>query len=207
MNRREWLRKAIACFQRQTFQSKELLIVNEGAPVEDLAAGLPDVRIVQIRNRLTTGAKRNLCCELARGQVIVHWDDDDWSHPERIAEQVELLRKGAQVTGYHSLPFHGPADEAWLYSNHAHYALGTSLAYWRSWWAANRFPDHQVGEDTAFVNRAAAVIVATDGRKRMVATTHPQNTSPRTYRGKQWQRISAAEFPPEYQTEVLSCFA
>jgi hypothetical protein len=46
------------------------------------------------------GVKRNRLCELARGDVIVHWDDGDWMAPWRVRYQVECLSAaGADVCG------------------------------------------------------------------------------------------------------------
>lgn len=171
--------------------------MSEGASIRDLVEGRPGIRLIELRQKLTVGLKRNFCCEQARGEVIVHWDDDDWSHPKRIAEQIEILNAGAQVTGYFAMPFDA-GDKSWLYQSHEQYALGTSLAYRKSWWQKNRFPPDQIGEDTAFVRKSLHVLVSRDGRNRMVASTHAANTSPRRHRGPSWQQIDRSELPPEY---------
>lgn len=125
----------------------------------------------------TIGAMRNYAVSLmSNTDIIVHWDDDDWSHPNRIAEQVALLQSaGADCVGYNEMLFwrepcgafiQPPASqgnwprcterefpgEAWLYSNpNPRYALGTSLCYWRRAWEARPFPDLQHGEDTEWL--------------------------------------------------------
>jgi hypothetical protein len=44
-----------------------------------------------------SGEKRNRAAAEARGEIIVHWDDDDWSARWRLRYQVEELvaRSGA----------------------------------------------------------------------------------------------------------------
>lgn len=82
--------------------------------------------------------------------VFIHWDDDDWSHPNRIAEQVAFLQQsGADAVGYREMLFwRTDPGEAWIYSNpHPRYCLGTSLCYWRSAWERNPFPDTSRGEE------------------------------------------------------------
>lgn len=198
-NRRAWLPKAIKCFQAQTFPSKELLIVADGEQVADLIPADHRIRLIVLRTPLSLGLKRNFCCEQALGDVIVHFDDDDWSHPNRITEQVEALKGAARVVGYYSMYFDGPGDEVWHYGLHEQYALGTSLAYWKTWWRDHPFPDETVGEDKSFLNLALPVLKAFSGDARMVATSHPANTSQRRPKGKkQWRLADRAALPKEY---------
>jgi hypothetical protein len=89
---------------------------------------------------------------------VCHWDDDDWSHPNRIAEQVALLQATeADCVGYNEMLFwreRAPErpGESWLYSNqNPRYALGTSLCYWRLAWEARPFQDINHGEDTEWL--------------------------------------------------------
>ena len=54
-------------------------------------APLPDdprIRRERIAHGSSIGAMRNRACELARGEVIIHWDDDDWYAAQRISAQV-----------------------------------------------------------------------------------------------------------------------
>jgi O-antigen biosynthesis protein len=46
--------------------------------VEDLIPPDPRIRYVALDRRLVLGEKRNRACELARRELIVHQDDDDW---------------------------------------------------------------------------------------------------------------------------------
>lgn len=195
-NRREWIARAIACFNAQTYANKELIVLDNGDSVEDLIPKQDNIRYVRLPGTQATGQLRNICCTLSRGEFIAHWDDDDWSHPKRLEEQIAALGD-QQVTGYNRMLFHGPGDEVSLYVGTARYAVGTSLLYRRAYWDRNRFPPHKVGEDTEFVNRAAKVIVCTDGTGRMVASTHSQNTAPRQS-GSNWKKASLKDLPEEY---------
>ena len=66
----------------------------------------PRVRLIHLAGWPEIGAKRNYGCERAAGDVIAHWDDDDYSAPERLADQVQrLLESGKAVTGFHSMRF------------------------------------------------------------------------------------------------------
>ena len=61
-------------------------------PVGDLIPADPRIRYLRETPRRVLGDKRNRLCELARGEIIVHWDDDDWHGRDRIARQVAALR-------------------------------------------------------------------------------------------------------------------
>jgi glycosyltransferase involved in cell wall biosynthesis len=173
-NRRGFIPAAIDCWLRQSYPDRELVILDDGEPVEDLIP--KDSRIGYHRSEgMTTGSKRNLCNELARGEIIVHFDDDDFSAPERIADQVGRLQaSGLPVTGYGTLIFwDAVASQAKQYrSSVAGYVCGTSLAYLRSFWQTHRFPDKQQASDNAFVYPILRRIAAADGSRHIVARIH-----------------------------------
>src|SRR5690349_11912252 len=91
-NRRRFVSQAISYFLRQDYRPRELIVVDDGEDaVGDLVPSDDQVRYVRLEQRLSLGAKRNLACGLARGELIAHWDDDDWSAPHRLSAQVEQL--------------------------------------------------------------------------------------------------------------------
>lgn len=186
-NRRPWLPWSLRCAQYQTYRNREVLVISSGDPVDDLIP--PGVRHLHLSGKPSTGTVRNAGCEAASGEVIAHFDDDDFSHPRRLEDQVRrLISSGKPVTGYRSLRFTDGLSW-WLYSGAPGYALGTSLVYRRDWWERNRFPDLMVGEDNAFVGRARGALVSVDAGEMMWATIHTGNTSPRRLKGNQWRQL------------------
>lgn len=177
-NRRQWLPHAIECFQRQTYRDRELLILPDGDDVSDLIPNDPRIRVFPVTQQ-SIGAKRNIGCKLARGEFIVHFDDDDHSEPTRIEDQIgRLIETGLAVTGYHSMRFTNGKDW-YLYKGYKTTCLGTSLCYRFDWWKEHPFQNRQVGEDTEFALLAAQLrqFVAVDPRDLMWASIHPHNTS------------------------------
>lgn len=179
-------------FLNQTYPNRELLIVSDGDEIRDLTEGSERVRLIHLSEMRQIGAKRNFGCKRAAGDVICHFDDDDYSAPERIASQVAALEAHPDkaVTGYHSMKFQNDSGQWWKYSNGLHYALGTSLCYRRDWQLAHPFPALQVGEDTAFVGTAWSLnaLHTDDAGELMHATIHQSNTSPRSL-GSAWTRL------------------
>lgn len=156
-NRRRFVPRAIGYFLRQDYDRSELLIVDDGTdPVSDLVPAHPRVRYMALPSRLTVGAKRNLACEQAAGDVILHWDDDDWYARRRVRYEVESLVAGrADVCGINRILFYDCRDRrAWMYiypPTERFWLCGGSLCYRREFWKRNRFADVHVGEDMRFV--------------------------------------------------------
>lgn len=175
--------RAVECFLAQTWSEKELVILddqdNPSFPDfqdHDISGILQYHRLTQ---RYSIGAKRNLCCSRASGDILMHWDDDDWSHPGRMADQVARLQTSAiGFTGYHSMLFEDESGKRWKYRGHSRYALGTSFCYTREFWLTHPFPDVMKAEDNAIVSRISG-FPTVDAGELMIASIHRGNTSPR----------------------------
>lgn len=95
-DRPELARRSVRCFLRQEYPACELVIVEDGADrsLEQWVLGLAEPRIRHLRlpdDRLTLGELRNRAVEAAAGELVAQWDDDDLSHPQRLALQVAVL--------------------------------------------------------------------------------------------------------------------
>jgi glycosyltransferase involved in cell wall biosynthesis len=194
-DRRAFVPRAIAQFLAQDDANSELLIIDDGNDrVADLVPDDPRIRYVGLEKRLLLGAKRNFACEEARGDVIVHWDDDDWSASWRVRYQVEqLLDRGADVGGLNRVLFHDPTtNDAWEYEyprTIAPWVYGATLVYTKAFWRRNPFPLVNVGEDSRFMwANVPKRVVAHDDRRFFVGTVHPANTSRKDTRGHRWRR-------------------
>jgi glycosyltransferase involved in cell wall biosynthesis len=196
-----FVRRAVEYFLRQDYGSRELLIVDDGSePVDSLLPPDPRIRYIRPGQRLTIGAKRNLACEQARGEIVLHWDDDDWQSPGRIGAQVETLeREGAELCGLGSiLALDWRTMRAWRYrcpiAESSFYAVGTSLCYRRGLWERVRFADVDVAEDRQFIwNAAPARMAAIHDSPLIVAILHGGNTARLRPGGDYWQPAGVEE--------------
>lgn len=189
-NRRTWLPKAIECFLSQTYQQTELLILADGEDVRDIVPDDERIRLIHLDEQRNIGEKRNFACSRADGEVICHWDDDDYSAPGRLARQVEMLNEsGLLVAGFHSMRF-TDGTSWWLYRGKPFYSLGTALCYRREWWQSNPFKPLAVAEDNNMVwaAQAAQQIISEPAGELMYATIHPGNTSPRMITDN-WEKL------------------
>jgi glycosyltransferase involved in cell wall biosynthesis len=164
-DRRPFVAQAVGYFRRQTYPTKELIIVDDGHDaVSDALPREPWVHYIRLRQPQSIGSKRNVAVEQARGDVVVHWDDDDWYGPTRLAHQVEPLQGGAaQVTGLRTEYMLDVLDGTfWACRADLHARMfyadlhGGTIAYLRSVWGhLARFPDSSLAEDASFLRALA----------------------------------------------------
>lgn len=199
-DRRAFVPRAVRYFLRQDYPTAELVVLEDGAdPVADLMPADPRVRYYRLDHRVVLGAKRNLACEHARGDVLVHWDDDDWQAPTRVRTQVEaLLAAGADVCGSSSVLYLDPAGgRGWRYDYPPagrFWLAGNTLCYRRSYWAGHRFPAVQTGEDARFVWAGRSDrMLRLGGPPYTVGLIHPTNVSPKQTTGPLWTPLPLAE--------------
>lgn len=203
--RPEMARQAIECFKSQTYPNRELIILDD---IDDQSFpewnNTESIRRDIASERYGIAKKRNLLNTVAQGFYICHFDSDDWSAPERIADQVERLEQTRHsVTGYNTMLFHGELDcERYMqYVGPGSYAIGTSLCYTKDWWINHPFPESKViGEDNAMVATAHELrqLVTTDAGKLMVARIHSGNTANKYCHGTRWKKVTREDFPEAF---------
>jgi glycosyltransferase involved in cell wall biosynthesis len=222
-DRRAFVPRAVGCFLAQDYPHLELIVVDDGSdPINDLLPSDPRVVYLRLPQRLSVGAKRNYACERARGELIVHWDDDDWYPPSRVRRQVgALVERDADLCGTSILYYHDPArNQAWCYQysgGPASWVSGNTLAYRREAWRRNPFADVQVGEDAQFVWRCPpSRVLDLKDPGLCIATVHAANVSPKDTGGVFWsserverlREIIAAgtpASPPTSSLPLVSC--
>ena len=180
-NRRLYIPQTIASFLSQTVTDSELIILDDGTDsVSDLIPDNTRIKYIRLEGPgLSTGVKRNICCEQAQGEFIVHFDDDDWSASGRIAHQTScLISSQKQVMTYYNIPYWN-VDTRKLYIFHPVYRgtpHGASFCYRKDWWAQHKFEDNCL-EDTEFGYAAerAGQFLGVDAEKFMVVRAHSSN--------------------------------
>jgi ADP-heptose:LPS heptosyltransferase/2-polyprenyl-3-methyl-5-hydroxy-6-metoxy-1,4-benzoquinol methylase len=183
-DRRRFVPRAISCFLAQNYPQRELVIIDDGADsVRNLVPEDPRIRYFRTETRQPVGTLRNFACREARGELIAHWDDDDWSASWRLRYQVEQVREAtAEICGLSRVWFYSSEEKkAWEYvypAGHRPWVYGASLCYTRAFWEAHPFREIRLGEDTRFVwaDAKARVHMLADSRF-LVALIHGGNTS------------------------------
>jgi glycosyltransferase involved in cell wall biosynthesis len=219
-NRRAFLPLSLACFQSQTYSNKELVVVDDGSDaIGDLVESVADAGYVRLDRRLSIGAKRNLACERATGDIIAHWDDDDWYSPQRLQQQVEpLLAATHDLTGLvNSFVLEMPSGQFWSTDGSVHKRMfvgdlhGGTLVYLRALWLEGiRYPEVNLAEDAAFIRTACArgkriLRLPNDGQ--FIYLRHGRNSwkfeCGRFLDPAGWRAVSG---PPGFRPDVLQAY-
>ena len=95
------VKRSILSFAGQTYRNRELVIVTDGEERfrRAIERFVSDIRLEGVRfvypslTSATLGRLRNISLDAASGQIVCQWDDDDCSHPERLAIQAEYMLK------------------------------------------------------------------------------------------------------------------
>ncbi|HKV35420.1 MAG TPA: glycosyltransferase [Pyrinomonadaceae bacterium] len=156
--------QALQHFLQQDYPNRELIIVDDGSDaIGDLAENLPGVRYLRLPSRKSIGAKRNLACQQAQGEIIAHWDDDDWYSSDRLRYQVIPIINGkADMTGLeNAFVLELPASQFWTTKPHLHERLfvgnvhGGTLVYRKELWEQGlRYPEINLAEDAYLLHQA-----------------------------------------------------
>jgi glycosyltransferase involved in cell wall biosynthesis len=184
--RADLLPAAYRIFASQTWPDLEWVVIDDSPERCVFFNGLDDPRVkyIHLPERASTGNKRNIGVENARGSIIVNFDDDDYYHPSYVETMVGMMSgnnadfiKLSSIFIYHQkigalgywelgekgLPhfIFGPNEQ--VSAGHRiredemenmHLAYGFCYVFRRHVWEKSPFPDSSNDEDTPFVKKA-----------------------------------------------------
>lgn len=118
----EGLLGSVASICAQTYGPLQVLLVDDASgpassAVFERALALDDrAGLIRLPENGGTYLARNAGLDAATGLFVTFQDADDWSHPERIAAQVALLREDREAPASHSLAVraHDDLTHQWL---------------------------------------------------------------------------------------------
>lgn len=152
------LKRAISCFQNQTYPNKELVIIydhDDLATKDELKLVVdPTISIYEVRKtkEITLGFLRNYAIHKSKGEYVCQWDDDDWYHIGRIEYQYEVI----QMSNYPAviltqwLIFDSTTNKAYI----SHRRLWEGSLLCKKSAISNIKYDHlNLGEDTTFIEK------------------------------------------------------
>ncbi|MBI2841498.1 MAG: glycosyltransferase family 2 protein [Acidobacteria bacterium] len=111
-NGARYLDVSIRSILQQTFRRFELVIADDGSTdgtweiLSRWAARDARIRLLRSPQRLGPVGSSNLVARAARAPLVARMDADDWSHPDRLARQIDVLRRYPDAVLVGTL-FHG----------------------------------------------------------------------------------------------------
>ncbi len=188
--RREWAKQAVECYLAQTYEARELVILDDeddrSFPDPAWLNAHPSIRYITAR-RMTVPRKRNIVNMSTKGELICHFDSDDWQHPDRLAQQVRFLEEsGKGMVGFYDL-WMVRGGEAFLYKGPRFEPCGSSQLYTRELWMKFRFDENiKVGSDMTFARHAYRIreVATMDPGQLLVMRVHDGNTSKKQLRDR-----------------------
>lgn len=162
--RPNYVDEAVIMFVNQDYPAKELVILND-CPGQVFRSDRADVRVFNYGTRFATlGEKRNVSIEIAQGEFIAVWDDDDAYLPWRLSFSYSELQR-LRTPFYrpeHFLLYSGQADL--LDAVCAPEGISHSTVLFRKdlWKDAGGYPARNDCSDRFFFERIHACLGETD---------------------------------------------
>lgn len=180
------LRRAIACFLKQTHAVRELVVLHDDSDSDTRdflgELGHPLIRsvVVPADPRMRLGSRRNVLVQSARGSHIATWDDDDWHAPTRLAEQLRCLAESVLPACVlaNEVVYDQTTRQAWLSERRT---WENSLVSVRE--AMPAYADQEVGSDVPCVAQLAepGKLTALASPHLYIYVFHGQNTAGTTH--------------------------
>lgn len=189
-NRRRFLKSSINVMAQQEYPHDriEWIILDDGTDkVEDLfhpenlPKKFPKVHYEYSSEKLLIGQKRNKLNDLAKGDIIIAWDDDDYYFPDRISHVVQKFQANPRVElAGSSKIFMYYYDIKTIYEigpygpNHA---TNGTMAWRKSYSNRSRYDETVThAEEKSFLQDYKNPMIQLDPLKVMLVMSHRDNT-------------------------------
>jgi len=204
-NRANFIPLAVHHFLNSDYRDAELVIIDDGR--ESVAHLLPDhhrIKYFYTEPLGSIGNKRNYACERSRGEIIMHWDDDDYYPYDWMTRQLKALEESkADIVGLDRILFYSPlVNKFWNYDSKGAdppWISGATMAYRKSFWEKHPFKDIHVGEDYDYIWNSGATIYAHDYPNGFIATLHAGNTTLKPFENPKHKRNAVQYMTVKYE--------
>jgi glycosyltransferase involved in cell wall biosynthesis len=187
-NRRKFIPYLIRLYIAQTYPKDrmEWIILDDGSDkvgdlFEEVSRTIPNIRYVAHDTKLLIGQKRNMMNDMARGDIIVSMDDDDYYPPERVSHVVQRFaaQPRIELAGSSEMLLFFTTDKKIFRvgpygPNHA---TNGTLAYRRSYLARHRYNEVQThAEEKSFLDDYRNPMIQLEPEKTILVMCHADNT-------------------------------
>jgi len=182
-NRRKFLPMLIQLFKAQTYPSNLMeLVILDDSPTSnaDLIPSDTNIRYIYEPVKITLGEKRNMLNKLAKGDVIICFDDDDYHYPERVAHSIVKLNAnktnlaGATIINVYYTDLKEMHQYGPFASNHG---TNGTFAYRKTYIKSHQHdPLKNMQEEPSFTNNFSEKMAQLDPFKTIICIAHSSNT-------------------------------
>ena len=185
-NRRPFIPFMFECFNHQTYPKErmEWIIIDDGTDkIKDLidAVNIPQIKYIQLKEKVTLGKKRNMLHDNTKGDIIVYMDDDDYYPPTRVSHAVETLMNtpSALVAGSSKLYIYFKhIQQMYLFGPYGpQHATAGTFAFRRKLLNKTRYNEAaSLAEEKEFLKNYTIPMVQLDPMQVILVFSHSHNT-------------------------------
>lgn len=182
-NRRPFFYSAIECFNHQDYPKDrmEWVIIDDGTDkIGDLVRCLPNVKYIELDEKVSLGKKRNIMHSYCKGDIFVYLDDDDYYPPERVSHAVSKLQTSqALIAGSSEMYcYFNHNQEMWRFGPYsANHATAGTFAMKRELLNITSYKETDaLSEEKEFLKNYSIPMVQLDSHKTILCFSHIQNT-------------------------------
>lgn len=187
-NRRPYFPALITCVANQDYPLSQIewIIGDDGKDkIGDLVKDISYVRYLEFDKKLQLGEKRNKLMMEAKGDVIIHFDDDDYYPPDRISHAVSKLEESGKLMAF--IPY------IHIYFKHIkelrrvgpfpkYCAPEASFAYRKELLHLSSYADgDSIGEGISFLKKCNDSFVELAPRSTILCFSHDHNSVAKSY--------------------------
>jgi glycosyltransferase involved in cell wall biosynthesis len=183
-NRRPFIPIMIKCFEHQTYPKDKIewIIIDDGTDkIEDLVSNIPQVKYMKYEEKMTLGKKRNIGNDMAKGDVIIYMDDDDYYPPERISHAVSMLQtneKALCAGSSEMLIYYKDLNKMYKFGPYGpNHATAATFAFRKELLTKTKFnEDSSIAEEKHFLKEYTIPFAQLDSKKSILVFSHSHNS-------------------------------
>ena len=169
--------------QNYSLDFMELIIGDDSKKsYENMIPKYKNIRYVYLEE-MSIGKKRNVLCELAKGDIIVFMDDDDFYPIDKVSHIVDhLWLSKFMVSGssimhvyyicYDAIFRYGPYN---VKDNKVYHTTCGTMAFKKEYFKDHKFPDSYSGEEKIFLDNWNTEVLQLDSLKSILCIAHLDN--------------------------------
>jgi len=181
--RRKFLPLVRACVEAQTYPPEKIewVVIDDGAVDAGEFFSGPREMYLRCNKLLNIGRKRQFAADIASGEIIFFFDDDDLHYPHRVERCVGRLQKlGARMVVGNSEMFLADRSTERVIKvgpHHKNHATAATLAFRKEFLKHSSFrPSDKSGEEMHFLMNWNIPVVQMACEDTIVALSHDENT-------------------------------